>query len=465
MNNTHESYSTEIQQILLSYMLSNSEAFAMSQSILKDSYFDSMVRPAARYILDYSDRFHKLPTPQMVKAGSGIDLEIFPEAIEHRDWYLETIENFCRYKALEKIIFDGPELLEQGRGAEIESAARAAQTITLNRDLGTNYFADPLARLQRLRDKSSYISTGWPSLDKKLYGGFTKGGLNIFAGGSGSGKSILLQNIALNWAAAGLNVIYISLELSEDLVSLRLDSMLTDTSTSWVMGNPDEAALKIRMKARSGKGTLTVKRLPETGTTANTLRAYVTEWQIQTGLKLDALVVDYLDLLYPNSGRIDVTNLFVKEKIASEELRALLHELDVVSATASQLNRGSTEQQEYDHASIAGSIGKISTADNLMGIYAPPSLKEKGEYELQFLKTRSAGSVGQKLRLGYNKESMLLTDIADLVEKPMTGEEVRKDLRSKIEEAAPARGPIEVQSNTRSDVAKLMERIRGRGPV
>ena len=465
MNNTHENYSSEIQAILLSYMLSNTEAFAMSQSILKDSYFDSMLRPAARTILEYSDKFHKLPTPMMVKAATGIELDIFPEAMEHRDWYLETVENFCRYKALEKIIFDGPELLEQGRGAEIESAARAAQTITLNRDLGTNYFADPLARLQTLRDKSSYVSTGWPSLDKKLYGGFTKGGLNIFAGGSGSGKSILLQNLALNWAHAGLNVIYISLELSEELVSLRLDSMLTDTSTTWVMANPEEAALKIRMKARSGKGSLTVKRLPETGTTANTLRAYITEWQIQTGMKVDALVVDYLDLMYPNNGRIDVTNLFVKEKIAAEEMRALLHELDVVSATASQLNRGSTEQQDYDHASIAGSIGKISTADNLMGIYAPPSLKEKGEYELQFLKTRSAGSVGQKLRLGYNKDSMLLVDGVDGEERSMSSEETRKDLRTKITDAAPPRGPITSQQNTRSDVQALMEKIRGRGPL
>ncbi|MDC3911907.1 hypothetical protein KQE47_26620, partial [Raoultella planticola] len=74
-------------------------------------------------------------------------------------------------------------------------------------------------------------STGWPTLDQKLYGGFNRGELQIFAGGSGSGKSLIMQNLAVNWVQNGLSGVYITLELSEGLCSMRIDSMMTDTSS------------------------------------------------------------------------------------------------------------------------------------------------------------------------------------------------------------------------------------------
>ena len=85
--------------------------------------------------------------------------------------------------------------------------------------------------------------------------------------------------------------------------------------------------------------------MPEGSTTTNTLRAYLKEFQIKTGLKPDCLVVDYLDLMYPNNIKIDATSLFVKDKFVSEELRGLMHETNTFGATASQLNRQSIEAQ------------------------------------------------------------------------------------------------------------------------
>ena len=57
--------------------------------------------------------------------------------------------------------------------------------------------------------------------------GPTKGELNIFAGGSGSGKSLFLQNLAVNWAEKALNGVYVTLELSENLCAMRIDSMVS----------------------------------------------------------------------------------------------------------------------------------------------------------------------------------------------------------------------------------------------
>ena len=69
--------------------------------------------------------------------------------------------------------------------------------------------------MEGLKDDNGQMTTGWKALDDKLYGGINRGEITIFAGGSGAGKSLFMQNMSLNWAEAGLNCVYITLELSE----------------------------------------------------------------------------------------------------------------------------------------------------------------------------------------------------------------------------------------------------------
>ena len=139
-------------------------------------------------------------------------------------------------------------------------------------------------------------------LDQKLYGGFNRGELQIFAGGSGSGKSLFMQNLSVNWALAGMSGIYITLELSENLSAMRLDSMVTDTGTKEIFKDLDNVEMKVKMKQKAA-GQLRIKYMPAQST-VNDLRAYCKELQIQTGMKLDFLCVDYLDLLMPVSAKV-----------------------------------------------------------------------------------------------------------------------------------------------------------------
>ena len=109
-------------------------------------------------------------------------------------------------------------------------------------------------------------STGWKTFDDKLYGGFNKGELNIFAGGSG--KSLFLQNLAINWSKLGFNTVYITLELSEGLM-VCLDAMNTGKSTKQVSQDSDDVDLKIRMMGKKA-GKLQIVQL----TTVNDLRTF-----------------------------------------------------------------------------------------------------------------------------------------------------------------------------------------------
>jgi len=282
--------------------------------------------------------------------------------------------------------------------------------------MGTDYFADPRGRLMALKSNNGQNSTGWPTLDQKLYGGFNRGELQIFAGGSGSGKSLIMQNLAVNWVQNGLSGVYITLELSEGLCSMRLDSMMTDTSTREIFKDLDNVEMKVKMIAKKA-GQLRVKYMPAQSN-VNDIRAYVKELQIQTGMKVDFICADYLDLIMPVSAKVSPSDLFIKDKYVSEELRNLAKELNVLLVTASQLNRTAVDEIEFDHSHIAGGISKINTADNVFGIFTSRSMRERGLYQIQLMKTRSSSGVGQKIELAFDVETLRITDNGETAPRP-----------------------------------------------
>jgi KaiC/GvpD/RAD55 family RecA-like ATPase len=241
-----------------------------------------------------------------------------------------------------------------------------------------------------------------------LYGGFSRGELNIFAGGSGSGKSLVMMNIALSWLQAGLSGVYISLELSEELCALRTDAMLAGMSTKEIRKDIDQTELKVKLVSKKA-GQYRIKALPAQSN-INDIRSYIKEVQVQTGLKVDFVMCDYLDLLMPVSAKVSPNDLFVKDKYVSEELRNLAKELNVLFVTASQLNRSAVEEIEFDHSHISGGISKINTADNVFGIFTSRAMRERGKYQIQCMKSRSSTGVGMKIDLDYNVETMRITD-------------------------------------------------------
>jgi KaiC/GvpD/RAD55 family RecA-like ATPase len=248
-------------------------------------------------------------------------------------------------------------------------------------------------------------------MDRILYGGFSRGELNIFAGGSGSGKSLVMMNIALSWLQAGLSGVYISLELSEELCALRTDAMLAGMSTKEIRKDIDQTELKVKLVSKKS-GQYRIKAIPAQST-INDIRSYIKEVQVQTGIRVDFVMCDYLDLLMPVSAKVSPNDLFVKDKYVSEELRNLAKELNVLFVTASQLNRSAVEEVEFDHSHISGGISKINTADNVFGIFTSRAMKERGKYQIQCMKSRSSTGVGMKIDLDYNIETMRITDPGD----------------------------------------------------
>jgi len=382
-------YSPELQKLFLEMMLQDAQSYVRVQNIYNPENFDRSLRDVAKFIKTHTDDHKAMPTAEQVKAVTGVECN-------------------TKRNELERAILKAADMLEKGEYDPVEKLIKDAVQISLTKDLGTEYFEDPRARLMAIKSNNGQVSTGWPTLDKRLFGGMNRGELNIFAGGSGSGKSLFMQNISINWVTQGLNGVYLSLELSEGLCAMRMDSMVANVSTKEVFKELDTVEMKIKMTGKKS-GSLRIKYMPAQSN-VNQIRSYLKELQIQTGKKLDFIMVDYLDLVMPVSAKVSPNDLFVKDKYVSEELRNLAKELNILMITASQLNRGAVEEIEFDHSHIAGGLSKINTADNVFGIFTSRAMRERGRYQLQLMKTRSSSGVGMKVDLEYDLETLRITD-------------------------------------------------------
>ena len=318
-------YTFDVQKLYLEMMLADAESFARAQNIFDSKNFDRKLQPIAKFVKEYVEEYKVLPEVDQVNAKFDIKLKSAKDLdASHFSWLLDEFETFSRHKALERAILESADLLEKGDYGPVEDKVKDAVQVGLTRDMGTDYFDDPKSRLENLKNSNGQVSTGWPNLDKKLFGGFNRGELNIFAGGSGAGKSLFLQNLAINWALAGLNTCYISFELSEALVAMRMDAMVTGIPTRKVFPEIDNVEMKVKMVAKKA-GSLQIKYLPS-GSTVLDIRAYVKELELKNKTKIDCILIDYLDLMMPKSKRVSPADLFIKDKYVSEELRNLATE-------------------------------------------------------------------------------------------------------------------------------------------
>jgi archaellum biogenesis ATPase FlaH len=433
MSEEIKEYGTDLQKLFLEFLISDKELLARCQNVLDDTHFSRSLQETAKFVKEYASKYSDCPTTEQIQAVTGTELKQVPgEASAHKEWFLTEFEQFARHKALEKAILKSADLLDKQRYGEVERLIKDASSIGLPKSFGTSYYADPMERLTRLKNQNGGTSTGWKSIDDKLYGGFNRGELNIFAGGSGAGKSLFLQNLALNWSQQGHNGVYFSLELSEGLCSMRMDAMLMGIATKEIYRNLEEVDLQIRMKGKKA-GQLQIVQLTA-GVTVNDLKSWLKEFQIQHNKKVDFVVVDYLDLMMPASQKISVADLFIKDKLVSEELRAMATQGNYLFCTASQLNRGAVESVEFDHSHISGGLSKIQTADNVIGIFNSITMRERQRVQLQFMKTRSSSAVGTKIELFFDTTSLRITDLEeDSPSAPTTADILHDKLKRKVE--------------------------------
>lgn len=393
----------EKQKLLIEYLLSSPDTFTLCKSIVKPSYFDPEFRKTVQFINKYYDEYNSVPTPKQVKAETNVVLLTHTPTRDEVKYCADEIEKFCKNKALEQAVLAAPELIEKQDHGKVLQMVTDAISVSLHRDLGLDYFSDPLTRLERLASKPPRTPTGWKTFDNMLGGGLARSEVIIFCAGSGGGKSITLLNLGLNYLQQGLNVAYLSLELNEDMISQRLDMMFTGIPTFKVQTMYKDIAKKI-IEVSTQHASLHIKWM-QSGTTANQIKSYLKEYELVHKFLPDLLIVDYLDLMGPNEF-VSADNVWEKDKRTSEQLRDLGAMYGMFIASASQLNRSAIEAQELHQGHTAGGISKVYTVDWQVAIVQTPPMKSAGEITFIFLKSRSSDAVGKSVHLVWDNSHL-----------------------------------------------------------
>ncbi len=399
------------QKLLIELLISSPDTFALCQGIVDPEYFDPEYQNAVKFVKEYYDEYHITPTTLQIEAESGQLLQKREVRKDEVLYCADEIEEFCKHRAMEKAILSSVKDVNEGNFGAVEQKIRNAIMVSLNRDLGLRYYDDPVKRLEAMLNGGGTISTGWAEVDELLFGGLSRKELLLVSANSGGGKSICLANLALNMSDRGHNVLYASLELSEDIIAQRFDTMITGISRKDWKQHVNEIATRVQ-EAGSNKGSIDIKTFP-VGTNSIQLHAYLKEYYLQYGAMPDLLVLDYVDLMHPNEKNIDAGNLWIKDKLCSEQLRDVGVRHNMMVATASQLNRSAVNATHQSHDQIAGGISKINTCDVYWSILMNETQRAKGEICFHFQKTRNSDGVGKTVYLTWDAKHLRILDRQD----------------------------------------------------
>jgi len=397
------------QKLLIEFLISSTDTFAVCQSIIKSEYFDPEFRQSIDFIKQYYDEYSATPSPKQLEAEAGQVYELCQIMPDEIKYCANEIEKFCKHSAMKRASNALPALIKEEKYAEAEDLIKDAVMVSLTNDLGLRYFEDVEGRLQRMLKENPTTSTGWADLDDALFGGISRKELTLLSANSGGGKSLALANMSYNFILQGYNVLYISLELSEDIIAQRFDTMFTGISRKVWKENVDEISTRITAAGQDDEtGILDVIQLPS-GTTSHQIRAYLKEFNLHYGMMPDFLVLDYLDNMSPNE-YVSADNVFEKDKRSAEQLRQILVDYNMFGATASQLNRSAIGATSHDHSQIAGGISKINVADVYWSIIFTEQMRAMGKLMFILQKTRNSDGLGTQIHLKWDSKFLRFLD-------------------------------------------------------
>ena len=398
----------EKQKLLIEYLLSSADVFALTNGIIKPEYFEPEYRNTIKFIKEYYNQFRDLPDVDQVYAEADVKYKIQILDRAKTEYCILEVEQFCKHKAMEHAILASPKLLEKGNYGAVETLIKTAVTTSIHRSVGVSLFDDPEGLIQELLD-SPAISTGYKILDDYLDGGARRKEMILLSANSGEGKSILMANIGLNFAEQGLIVLYLSLELPVAMIRKRYLSMVTNVAQREIIQRSQEVIISIKSaKANSNMGDIIIERLP-VGTTANQMRAFLREFELKRKCTPDVLILDYLDLMGPNE-QVSADNLSEKDKRCSEQFSQLAYDYNAIGLTASQQTKSTDDSKDRNHSNIAGGKTKVNTTDVYITIFFSDLMKATGEMLLKLLKTRSSDGVGKFVHLKWVGSALRVLD-------------------------------------------------------
>lgn len=370
---TLSKYGTTFQSKVLAGLLSSADFLQQSLDVLNPNFFEAQASQwVVEQTIDYFAEYKTIPTLEVFKLELEKEKDdVLKIAVKDQlrsafqrkndddlDYVQDKFLDFAKNQALKVAIFKSADLLEAARYDEIKKVIDQAMRAGQPRNIGHNWKEDIQIRLTGVT--RNVVPTGWSAVDILLGGGLAGGELGVIAAPSGIGKSWALATIGANAARMGKVVVYYTLELNENYVGLRYDTIFTGIEPGSIVNHPSEVEHAVEQIA----GDIIIKYYPARSINVHTLRAHL-ENLVVNKKKPDLILIDYADLMRS----VDRADARYQELGAIyEEIRGMAGELDVPVWTASQTQRSSIQDDIIQADKISESYNKIMTADVVISL-------------------------------------------------------------------------------------------------
>ena len=368
MSETLTQFGTSFQSKIIASLMSDVKFIQTISDILEPDMFDSDSNKwLVKAVRDYFYEYKKQPTLEVVKYKvDEIDNDVLKSGVVEklRDVWknieatdLEFVQSetldFCKNQTLKNAILESVEMLENKDYDGIKSTIDNAMKAGTTRDLGHDYI--PSLEM-RLEDSARItVKTPWDVINDITDGGLGPGELGVVVAPAGIGKSWTLQALGSEVVKQGKTVVHYSLELNENYVGLRYDSIFSGVTTANIKYHKEE----IEKQLSKLPGKLLIKYFPTKAASVQTLGSHLKQIEL-SGVDIDMVIVDYADILMPTGNfkekRHAIGNIY-------EDLRGLAGELEIPIWTASQANRSALEEDVIGADKVAEDYSKVMTAD------------------------------------------------------------------------------------------------------
>jgi len=437
-----------VEKTILHHLIWNEEYSRRVLPFIKEEYFqDNIEKILFKTILEYADKYKSLPAVEAL----GIELQKktvtedeFKKVNEYLEdlhshiqkiddqWLLDETEKWCKDKAIYNAILNGIHIIDgkdkQRTPEALPTLLSDALAVSFDTHVGHDYLQQSDDRYEFYHTKEEKIPFDLDFFNKITKGGLPNKTLNICLAGTGVGKSMFMVHVAANCLMQGKNVLYITLEMSENRIAERVDANLMNITMDDMRDLPRHMyENKFERIAKKTQGQLIVKEYPTASAHCGHFRALLNELALKKTFRPDIIFIDYLNICASSRFRHGaVVNSYTYIKAIAEEMRGLAVEFDLPIMSATQTTRTGFVSSDIGLEDTSESFGLPATADFMFALISSDELQELNQMLVKQLKNRYADpTYNKKFILGVDRAKMKLYDVSQTAQDDVvdTGQE------------------------------------------
>ena len=420
-----------IQQTIIRNLLSNEEYLRKVIPFLKKEYFEAEYKTVFNEIVSFVSKYNKLPTKEtltldMTNNGSFdpaaelVDLVFTPEKVND-DWLIDNTEKWCQDRAIYLAIMESINIIDGKHQSLTKQALPEILSDALGVCFDTNVGHDYIDNSDERFEFYHTVEDRLP-FDLENFNAITKGGLpnktlNVALAGTGVGKSLFMCHVGAGALMQGKNVLYITMEMSEERIAERIDANLFNLPIDQLEKlNKQMFDNKIAKIAQKNIGKLIVKEYPTGAAHTGHFRALLNELKLKKDFIPDIIFIDYLNICSSSrmKGLGGSINTYSYIKSIAEEMRGLAVEFNVPIMTATQTTRSGFSNTDVGLEDTSESFGLPATADLMFALVSTEELDKLCQIMVKQLKNRyNDPTYKKRFVVGVDRAKMRLYDVEE----------------------------------------------------